>query len=497
MASCHNLIPEFEFTRAEIDQTLKNGGLLSLEIEISLRCNFRCPYCYVPDKSFPDNEFSKKEIYDVILQAKDMGAKKIIILGGEPSIHPHILEIIRFMKQEDLEVEMFTNGSGISKDFALQLFENDVRVVLKMNTFDKELQDKLTGIKGSYLIIRNALKNLKQAGYPSNDKFLAVSTVICKQNFDEMPDMWKWLRDQNIIPYLEIITPQENARQNEWLNVDPRSLHELFARIAELDRTRYGHVWSPQPPLVGIKCLRHQFSCLVKSQGDVMPCVGVTIPIGNVRRQKLKDIIRQSEVMNDLRNFRRTIKGPCRACEKAETCYGCRGAAYQLTGDYLASDPLCWKNIDRQDEILRLPLAVDEIIPHKPPMRLVDTLVKVGERSADVAVTISDDMPFTEKNGKVDESAYIELMAQSIAALNGFKNIDLTTSAAEGFLIGAKRIEILGTARVGDRLNISVCKFARYGDFGIIKGTVSRDNDIIAQGEIKIWHKTANSQRQA
>ncbi len=46
----------------------------------------------------------------------------------------------------------------------------------------------------------------------------------------------------------------------------------------------------------------------------------------------------------NLKNYREMIKGPCRTCEKSSECYGCRGAAYQLTGDYLASDPTCWRN---------------------------------------------------------------------------------------------------------------------------------------------------------
>ena len=87
--------------------------------------------------------------------------------------------------------------------------------------------------------------------------------------------------------------------------------------------------------------------------------------IGNIREQKLGDIISDSEVLEDLRDHRQTIKGPCSSCEKADACYGCRGSAYQLTGDYLASDPLCWRNADRQDEIARLPFPADEIIPQR------------------------------------------------------------------------------------------------------------------------------------
>jgi radical SAM protein with 4Fe4S-binding SPASM domain len=66
--------------------------------------------------------------------------------------------------------------------------------------------------------------------------------------------------------------------------------------------------------------------------------------VGNIREHKLADIIKGSEVINNLKNYRQMIKGECRDCDKAEECYGCRGAAFQLTGDYLASDPTCWRN---------------------------------------------------------------------------------------------------------------------------------------------------------
>jgi radical SAM protein with 4Fe4S-binding SPASM domain len=214
----------------------------------------------------------------------------------------------------------------------------------------------------------------------------------------------------------------------------------------------------------------------------------VNIAIGNIREQKLQDIIKDSEILQDLKDHIHTIKGPCRSCEKADMCYGCRGAAYQVTGDYLASDPLCWRNADRQDEISRLPLAVDEIIPQKPPMRLVDALLAVGDRSGEVSATVSDEMPFVGEDGALAEVAYLEMMAQSIAALNGFKQLGTPESSLEGYLVGAQDLEILERARVGDRLSIRVHKSARFSKFAIVKGTVSREDTVLARGEIKIWH---------
>ncbi|MFA6499415.1 MAG: radical SAM protein [Desulfurivibrionaceae bacterium] len=337
-------IYNLEFSEQEIREAVAADRLLSMEIEFSRICNFRCSYCYVADRIECKNELSREEIKDVILQAKELGARKIIILGGEPSIYPHLVEMLHFIGREGLEIEMFTNGSGIDNNLAAVLAKEKVRVILKLNSRDETVQDRLAGKKGAFQIINRALATLQEAGYPSTDHFLAISTVICKQNIEELPAMWQWLRKEQIEPYFEVITPQANALENMWLSVDSSELKALFNRLSAIDREQFGRNWEPQPPLVGNKCMRHQVSCVVTATGDVIPCVGVTIALDNIRSNRLAHILKHSEVIHNLKNYREMIKGACRTCEKADECYGCRGAAYQLTGDYLASDPTCWRN---------------------------------------------------------------------------------------------------------------------------------------------------------
>jgi radical SAM protein with 4Fe4S-binding SPASM domain len=336
--------------------------------------------------------------------------------------------------------------------------------------------------------MRAALIHLQDAGYPQGAGFLAVSTIICQDNISELPALWIWLRDQGILPYFEIITPQGGAAQNDGFSVPTEKVEKLFYEISDIDRTRYKHIWDPQPPLVSGKCLRHQFSCLINAQGFVMPCVGVNMPIGNIREKKLKDILQESEVIGNLRGFRHKIKDPCGKCDKSDHCYGCRGAAYQLTGDYLASDPLCWKNTDHVHEITKLPVSVADFIPQEGPMRLIDRLMKIGERTAEVETTVRKDMPFVSEKGFLDEAAYLEIIAQAVAAMGGFESYGSSNKKPEGFLLGAKQFEVLGRARIGDVLTVSVFKYAKYGEFGIIKGSICRGADVLAQGEIKIWH---------
>jgi radical SAM protein with 4Fe4S-binding SPASM domain len=286
-----------------------------------------------------------------------------------------------------------------------------------------------------------------------------------------------------------MLTPHGSAADHPWLAVEPGAAEAIFRAVCELDRTRYGLEWGPQPPLVGGRCLRHQFSCLVTAAGDVFPCVGVTIPLGNVRERRLAEIIRDSEVLQDLRNYRQTVKGPCRECERAAECYGCRGTAYQLTGDYLASDPSCWRNRERQQAIERFPIPIDGMLPQRAPMRVVDRLLRVGERTAEVEWVVDARSPFVRPDGAVDPSVYLELMAQSIAALNGFRENGRGGREPRGLLLGARGIQVNGCARVGDRLVVHVNKYARYGGFGLVRSRVVRDGEVLASGEVKVWHQ--------
>jgi radical SAM protein with 4Fe4S-binding SPASM domain len=488
MPECFEPISGFEFSPEEIAETVARKGLLSIEIEFSQKCNFRCPYCYVADGARPEGEMSADEIRNTLREARELGSKKIVILGGEPMIYPRLKEMVAYIRELGMDVELFTNGSNVTPEMARFLLDHRVKVVLKMNTRKPELQDKLSGRAGAHDVIQGAYENLRAAGYPSEDGLMGVSTIICNDNLGELTDFWTWLREEGIEPYFEMVTPQGNAPDNNWLDLPVDTVQAVFGEIARIDRERFGIDWAPQPPLVGTRCLRHQFSCLINAWGDVLPCVGVTIAVGNVRQQSLGDILRDSEVIQDLREYQETIKGPCAACDKAMECYGCRGTAYQLTGDYLASDPTCWRNTARQDEIDILPLSACGFVPHEGTMQIIDRLVSVGERTGVAEMTVPAEGPFVSTEGELDDAVYPEIVAQTLAAMNGFKNRG-REGESRGMLLGIKDFKICGSAQSGDKITASVFKSARFGDFGIIESTVTKGDEIVASGEIKIWHQ--------
>lgn len=474
----------FSFSLDEIKAAAASGRILSLEIEFSLRCNYRCPYCYVTNNGVPGDEMTREEIYSVLKQAKVLGAEKIVILGGEPLMYPKLFATIDYINALDMAVELFSNGALITLECAQHLYRAGVGVVLKLNSFEPKIQDKLTGINDALPKAMQALKHLQQAGYPSAEHPLAVSSVLTTLNIDEAPTLWRWLRERDIEPYFEIITPQGKAADNHYLMPDSQTLKQIFYDIAAID-AEYGNIWEPQPPLIGERCMRHLYSCLVTSSGKVFPCVGIPEAIGSIRHNSLHEILRDSEVVANLKHHLNLIKEPCGSCEKNNECYGCRGAAYQLTGDYLAADPLCWKNIDKQDEIDFLPLPAKDLLPHKPPALLVDALLEQGERRGVVSAVVKPDCPWlTKDNVRLGKPAYLEMASQAMAVLDSFMH---RNKVLGGMLVGVKNFYFYGDAVVGDILQINIFKVSQFGAIGIVTAKIFNDDKLIAEGELKIW----------
>jgi len=86
--------------------------------------------------------------------------------------------------------------------------------------------------------------------------------------------------------------------------------------------------------------------------------------------------------------------------------------------------------------------------------------------------------------GRLDEAAYVEILAQAAATLNGVRTLR-RGALRQGYLVGARELRIFGAAETGDRLQGDAL---RYGDFGIVKGAIVCGANILVRGEVKVWH---------
>ena len=474
----HFDVKKFDFSEAEALAAAADGRLLSAEIEFNRLCNYRCPYCYAVG-NHEKSELSAERAADVIRQVAALGARKIVVLGGEPLLCRELKQHIELINSLGMAAEIFTNAALMTKEWATFFFTHGCRVVVKLNSMRPEVQEKLTGVPGALDNALRAIELLQESGMGADQ--LAASTVISTVNEGEIVGLWQYLRERNIRPYVEIMTPQGRLLENRSLEVPPRQIKEIFECIAAYDKA-HGFDWDPQPPLVGCKCLRHQYSCVINSSGDVTPCVGITVTLGNVCNQPLAEILSQSSVLRNLKNFRKTIKGPCRDCDKADCCYGCRGAAYQLTGDYLASDPLCWRNAELLNEKPSVPSPAASWLAHSSTEVLVDVLVEFGEWSR-VDAEILPDNRFL-KDGVLDSLALPEMATQAAMVVSGFEE---NNPGIRSTLAGVSDMITSAPIRVGDRLAIWVRKGELVDNHCAVDFRISRINgELCAQGKLSL-----------
>ena len=326
------------FTMEEINHARKNGKLLNLDIEFTKDCNLRCIYCYANGGEKQEHELEKEKILDIIDQAKNLGLKQIIFTGGEPLIRKDFFEVAEYARSLDVYVSVYTNGTLIDEEVAKKMFDLKIFPCVKLDSLVPEIQDELSERKGTFEMIMKGIKNLKKVGYESFN----INTVICNKNLDNLPGLWIWARKNSLKPNFLRLGPKGRARDYK-LAVGTLELKKLFEKLSEIDKTMFNLSWDPTTPFCGMGCNKLYVSCYLGSDGTIQPCTGVDVVAGNIKEERLETLL-NSEVFSVARNIDKHIKGACKECENLDKCYGCRGLAFYINGDFTFEDPLCWNN---------------------------------------------------------------------------------------------------------------------------------------------------------
>ena len=120
-------------------------------------------------------------------------------------------------------------------------------------------------------------------------------------------------------------------------------------------------------------------------------------------------------------------------------------------------------------------------------MRLVDTLVSVIDGCAVAESVLPRSCIMADGEGKIDEVAFMELIAQGYAAFKGYTDRMDGKPPGEGFLVGVRHLAVTGRAYAGDRLLTSIRTVAAIGGFAVVEGAVTRGDETLASGTLKLW----------
>ena len=166
-----------------------------LRISVTDRCNLRCVYCMPSDDVEwfkKDNILSYEEITRLTAIFVSLGVDKIRITGGEPTVRPHIANLIEAISRLDRvkSISMTTNGL-LLQDNLLRLKKAGLDGVnISLDTFRKDRFKSICGIDG----LQRVLASIKAADLAGLK--LKINTVVIRGwNEDEVIDFARFVRN--------------------------------------------------------------------------------------------------------------------------------------------------------------------------------------------------------------------------------------------------------------------------------------------------------------
>lgn len=149
-----------------------------LYLSIINSCNLRCQGCWV-DVESPKESISIEELDRLINDAKEHGNSFFGILGGEPFMHPQVLDV--FKNHPDCYFQVFTNGQFITEKIATQLKEFGNVTPLVSIEGREFVSDQRRGKVDVFNKTIRGLENCLKARL-----LTGVATSLCRTNIDEL-----------------------------------------------------------------------------------------------------------------------------------------------------------------------------------------------------------------------------------------------------------------------------------------------------------------------
>ncbi len=289
-----------------------------LYVSIINTCNLRCQGCWV-DVASKQETIKPAAMHKLITEAKAMGNVFFGIVGGEPFLHPQLLDMLA--EHPDCYFQIFTNGQFITDEKARRMRQLGNVTPLISVEGNEIISDERRGRGG---VLSKTLEGVHNA--VKHKVFTGVCTSLCQTNIDllseawidrliEMGVMYTWFHvyrpmgpDAN--PQL-CLTPEQQLQARKFV-VEMRAKKPIIIIDAYYD----GEGRALCPAATGIT---HH----INPWGDIEPCPIVQFTRESIHSsaedgRSLRDKFLQSEFLRDFRDVARSTTRGCIVLERPD-----------------------------------------------------------------------------------------------------------------------------------------------------------------------------------
>lgn len=143
----------------------------------------------------------------------------------------------------------------------------------------------------------------------------------------------------------------------------------------------------------------------------------------------------------------------------------------------------------KQTQMITLPCPAEQLLPHRPPMLLIDNLLQRDKDTAVASAVLTQDNIFFSKECGLLNEYFIELVAQTMAAANGFDALLDNSPVKDGFIVGIENFSFQQEPKEQDTFRVVAVKDMEFGQMQVIDGEVFANSTCIASVRLKLWEE--------
>lgn len=349
-----------------------NGRPFIVIWETTQACDLACVHCRACAQPLRSAlELSTGEAKRLIDEVKALEAPVFVLTGGDPLKRPDIFELVEYASNHGVRISLTPSATPLLTKEAVKRLKQCglARLAISLDGPNATLHDAFRRVPGSYDFTLSAVRWAREIGLP-----VQINTTITRHNLQHLDSMIALLEQLDIVLWsvfflvptgrgsaIDLISAEEFEQVFEklyetsrWVSFDIKSTEaQHYRRFLLQRRTEEKRKGNGQslPALTGTSTADGigraprgindgKGFVFISHLGEVFPSGFLPVSAGNVRKQSLEELYRNSPLFVALRDSA-NLKGKCGICEFREVCGGSRARAYALTGDPFAEEPCC------------------------------------------------------------------------------------------------------------------------------------------------------------
>lgn len=310
--------------------------LSEISIEILQRCPNRCIYCSSHSNPQAAHLIPFEIIKSVIYDAKSLGCKTVCLSGGEPFLHPQILDIISYIAKQQLTCYVYTSGIYM-KDEVYSSLPNEYieairgmvdKVIFNVEADSSALYDQIMGTEvGGFDMMKKSINDCVSSG-------LVVEThvVPMQVNFKHLRSIFEMCYQLGVskVSILRLVLQGRALENLSLVKLSGEDNWDVTKLIKTLNESYKGKVRIGLPysdSNCRIYCKAASDKINVRYDGNVYPCEVFKDDLLNAKLGCEPDNVWKDSFYNIYQNspYLNVVRKSIEAFKKEdgdETCYG-------------------------------------------------------------------------------------------------------------------------------------------------------------------------------